>query len=415
MPSSRARRAAARKASIERRRRAILGGVVVVGVAGAAATLSPLRSDDEVATTRPRPGEVRQGSEIVEQRTGLVRITDEPSSYRLTYRVDTYGGGERIVTRDELEVRRPFDGRTRKFEGQGGDAPVRSEQIGLLGRLNVPKTAQSDAVVLETGPALAPSDVRIAPVLDDLVASGRVQAREWRAVGGRACQVLRFGGPVSSGTVAPTLEPEEEYADACVSEQGFVLEEVWVRNGLVQRRRVATRIESTAPVGDEAFATSGAPIEPLPVDEGGGSFRPVDPTSSYAAPFWVLDAAPLEAYLGRWAVVSPAGSDPDSDETKDRRLGFVADVWQDGIDTVIVEQGSTSGGVRPFELGAGQRFMVDGLGEGEVVLDLRTSEVRFVRPDGYFVRVRGTVNQAQLVELARQLRRTEGGPELVYL
>ncbi len=392
-------------------------GVVVVGVGvgGAAATLSSVQSDDEVAATRPRPAEVRQGSEILEERTGLVRITDEPSSYRLTYRVDTYGGGERIVTRDELVVRRPFDGRTRKFDGEGRDAGVRSEQIGLLGRLSVPKTAQSEAVVLETGPALAPSDVRIAPVLDDLLSSGRVQAREWRSIGRRPCQVLRFGGPVSSGSVAPMLEPEIEYADACVSEQGLVLEEVWVRTGLVQRRRVATKIDAEAPVRDEAFVTSGASIEPLPVDEGGGSFRPVDPTSSYAAPFWVLDVAPLEAYRGRWAVVSPAGSDPDSDETKDRRLGFVADVWQDGIDTVILEQGSTSGGVRPFELGAGRRLMVDGLGEGEVVFDLRTSEVRFVRPNGYFVRVRGTVSRARLEELARQLRRTEGGPELLYL
>ena len=163
---------------------------------------------------------------------------------------------------------------------------------------------------------------------------------------------------------------------------------------------------------------SGLP-DPLPVDDGGGSFRAVDPASAYEAPFWVVPdevAASLGRHAGRWAVVAPAGSDPKDEESQQRRLGYVADVYVSGIDVVVVEQGSTAGGVKAFELGGGPRVTVEGgLGEGEVVLDLRTSEVRFARPRGYFLKVRGTVSGDRLTEIARSLRETPGGTGLVYL
>jgi hypothetical protein len=114
-------------------------------------------------------------------------------------------------------------------------------------------------------------------------------------------------------------------------------------------------------------------------------------------------------------VVTPAANDPDDEETKERRIGAVVDVWDDGLDVVVVEQGSTAGGVKPFELGGGPRVTVEGLGEGELLVDLRTSELRFRRPSGYFLRVRGTVGAAQLEAIARSLRQTEGGTGLVYL
>jgi hypothetical protein len=152
----------------------------------------------------------------------------------------------------------------------------------------------------------------------------------------------------------------------------------------------------------------------VPIDEGGGSFRPVEPTSSYAAPFWVLDTPPLETFVGRWAVVTPPGGDPKDEETQNRRRGSVVDVWRSGHDVLVLEQGSTAGGVRPFELGAGPRVQVEGIGEGEFVLDLRTSEIRFVRRGGYFLRLRGTFGRARLEELVRQLRETPGGTGLVY-
>ena len=412
MPSSRARRAAARKAAADRRRRTTVAVVAIAVVGGGGGALAAALSSSGDDATAPLPSELDGRSEEL-NRSGLVEISDEPEAYRLVYRVETYGGGDPTVTRDELTVRRPFESRTTKRSGPEGDDGVRSEQVGALGRLFVPKAPSSDAVLLETGPSLAPSDVRIAPVLDDLLAAGRVEAREWRSVGRRPCQVLRFGGPISSGTVAAELVPDVEYADACVSEQGLVLEEVWVEGGRVQRRRLATSVQKgEEAVGEDAFDIGS--IEPLPVDEGGGSFRPVAPGSAYAAPFWVLEEPPLGDHRGRWAVVAPAGSDPKDEETEERRLGFVADVWATGVDVVVVEQGSTSGGVAPFQLGDGPKVSVDGLGEGEVVFDLRTSEIRFRRPAGYFVRVRGTVGAARLEEIARSLRQTPGGSGLEY-
>lgn len=388
------------------------GLALVVVIAGLA-----FRSGEGGAVdSRPRPEPEREGAPVVSGRTAPLEIVEEPTSYRIAYRVETFTGGDRVVTRDEVSIRRPFDGRTRKRRGPDPDDDVRSEQIGRLGRLYVPATSSSDEALLETGPSIAPSDLRIAPVLDDLVATGRAELREWRRVQGTACQVVRFGGPITAGTVAERLEPESEYADACVSERGLVLEELWVVDGLVQRRRLAIEVEVDGGVPGSTFEPATATsAEPLPVDQGGGSFRSVDAASAYAAPFWVVDEAPLGTYRGRWAVVAPAADDPNDEETQERRVGAVVDVWDDGLDVVIVEQGSTAGGVRPFELGDGPRVDVDGLGEGELLVDLRTSEVRFRRPGGYFLKVRGTVGAARLEAIARSLRQTEGGTGLVYL
>lgn len=415
MPSSRARRAAARRAAASRRRRFLLGVGAIVVVATAAAVLVGTRGGD-ADDSAPKPSEVREGSRLLTGRDERLTVENEPPSYRIAYRVDTFSDGERIVTRDDVAIDRPFNGRTRKRSGPEADSTIRSEQIGVLGRLYVPGGPKSDEALLETGPSIAPSDIRLAPLLDTLVASGQAERREWRMVLDTPCQVIRFGGPISSGTVAATLDPVVEYADACVSERGLVLEELWVVEGVVQRRRLAVELDEDAAVPASTFEpASSATVEPVPVDEGGGSFRPVQPDSAYAAPFWVADQPPLARHRGRWAVVVPAASDPNTEETKERRIGAVADIWQEGVDVVVVEQGSTAGGVKPFDLGPGPRVVVDGLGEGEVVLDLRMSELRFRRPGGYFVRVRGTVGPERLEEIARSLVETPGGAGITYL
>jgi hypothetical protein len=381
---------------------------VVAGVGGGVVLLGG--DHDDGKGVRPLPSAVRDGSVELHGReaTLSIPVADEPSSYRIVYRVDSFTGGERSRGEDTVAIGRPFDGHTVK---------PRSEQWGTLGKLLVPRSSSSAAALVETGPGLAPSDVRVGPVLADLLASGRVEMREWRRIAGVGeCQVLRFGGPISSGTVAPVVDAAVEYADACVSPLGMVLEELWVEGGRVQRRRLATSVVPSASV---SFPTAGLPKDPLPVNRGGGSFRAVDPASAYAAPFWVLDSPPLPGarQLGRWAVVAPAQNDPKDEETKQRRLGYVADVWVDGIDVIVGEQGSTAGGVKPFELGDGARVSSpdNGLGEGEAVLDLRMSEVRFLRKSGYFVRVRGTVGVNELTVIARSLRETPGGTGLAYL
>jgi hypothetical protein len=409
----------ARRARTARRTRlavgaavAVVGGIVAVGFAVAS------QREDSGREPRPLVSELRRdGSTVLRGRPGLLAIRNEPASYRIVSRVTTYGAGDEVVTRDEIAISRPFDGRTVKRDGPDADDDVRSEQRAVLGKLLVPRSGTTAAALLETGPSVAPSDLRIAPVLADLLAAGRVEAREWRVVADRPCQVLRFGGPITAGSVARVLDEGTEYADACVSEEGLVLEELWVESGRVQRWRRATSIEIPAADDRVSFPTEGLP-DPVPVDEGGGSFRPLEPTSAYAAPFWEVPEAvvpTLGVRKGRWAVVGPAGTDPKDEETKQHRLGYVADVFVAGIDVVIVEQGSTAGGVRAFELGDGPRVTVDGLGEGELALDLRTSELRFVRDGGYFLKVRGTVSADRLVAIARSLRETPGGTGLTYL
>lgn len=424
MPSSRGRRAAERRAAVRRRQRATVAVLLALAVLGLAAAL--VARDGDRADRRPGVDAVRTGSKAVAAARPVEVGRREPAAYTVAYRVETYSRGDRVTTRDEVTVERPFRGRTVKRAGEDRSSPVRSEQFAELGLLFVPHSGAAEAVRLEVGPSIAPSDLRVAPVLDDLLGDGRAVEREEREVLGRRCQVLRFGGPVTAGTVSPAPPSDEtsrpmtgEYADACFDEAGLLLEELWVIDGAVQRYRVAVEVDDRTREGSTRGASVDVPDippgEPVPVAEGGGSFRPVDPTSAYDAPFFVLDEHPLPLYEGRWAVVSPASGDRTDEDVAARQLGYVADVWRDGIDVIVVEQGSTNGGVKPFEFARGPRIEVADLGEGEFVADLRTSEIRFRRPGGYFVKVRGTAGRDRLEQIAGQLRSTPGGDGLRYL
>jgi hypothetical protein len=131
--------------------------------------------------------------------------------------------------------------------------------------------------------------------------------------------------------------------------------------------------------------------------------------------FWEFERPPKGfEHHGRYAVVPPQ-TGFDDPRQRQQLIAFTSDVWVDGVDAIVVEQGATLGGTAPFVAdpnGVNLRF--GSLGRGQLVYGLISTEVRVLKEGGKFVRVTGTVAPSRLVAAAGSLQKKAGG-ELVYL
>lgn len=363
--------------------------------------------------TVPSPEDIdRVGSREIDGAPVTIASGLVPASYRIEYRVETYAGGDDVVSTEVLEVERPFLSRVELRRGPPPGDHLLSSRTASFARFRISSGEQSS--VLAVPPALAASDLRVDVALPTAVDRGLVEVREQREVAGRRCQIHRAGGPASTGELIPRGAVEGEYADLCVDAAGLLLEELWVQDGEVLRRRVAVEAE-LAPTFSRDHFTVGAP-DPISFEDGGGSTRPVDPTTRPAAGFtWELPEELPEALddferLGRYAVVPPRLEQQlDPADPNRRRTAGVVDVWVRGIDTVFVDQGGVRGSEPAFDPHPhGEEVELGRLDLGEQFLDLRANEVRTAHTDGSFVRVYGTLPLAELVEVARSLRPAEG-------
>jgi hypothetical protein len=322
-----------------------------------------------------------------------LKITTEPSTYSIVYR-ETRPGGKTNV--DELSVSRPFVSATRT-------------ERSAFGRL-VTALERDEPLVLSVGPGLAAGDVRIAPVLDDAVEAGLLVPRGRHEVAGRACQEYRTGSAAASGLLkAPT---EREHVDLCISASGLPLSETSSIDGKVVRRRVATSI--TAGVAGD-FGREWIDAKPsVAVGDGGGSILRVADDSAPPGELFELPHAPAGFHhLGRYSVIPANGEAFRGGEHYYEISASTADVWQRGIDVLIVEQGGSLGGRTPFEIDHDNRTLtIEGIGTAEVRLGLAGNEVRARRPGGHWIRVAGTLPADDLVDLMRRLVKTTGS-ELV--
>lgn len=381
-----------------------------MAVAGLAAWLTR----DRPAPQRPRPEDVREGSEEIAD-AGELRITDLPSSYRIVYRVDDYAAGDHTVSTDDLRVTRPFDGRLDRKRGAPPGDDVTSTQIVTFGRLSVPGEGQTRDAAIVAPPDLASGDLRFDVGLPAATEADLVEPREWRRVDERRCRVYRTGGPVGTGNVSPYDPEAPEYADICVDREGFMLEELWVSEGRALRRKLATRIEVDEPIPDRLLEHSG---EPIPAEQGGGSTRPVEPESYPPGRSWFVRSVPegFERH-GRYAVV-PSQPELVEEENRGRRRASVVDVFTRGIDLLIVDQGGTLGGVDVFRPDPNAtRVQVGELGEADAIADFRLNEVRVLLEGGSrWIRIRGTLDFDDLTEVGRGLEPIESDTnQLVYL
>ena len=410
MPSARTRRRLERERSRHRRRVTALGlTAALVGVAVFAAWMAR----DRPPPQRPLPADVRDGSEEIDDQGDLTftRLTDE---YRIVYRVDDYAGGERNITTDDIRVVRPLESRIDRRRGEPPGDEVTFSQIASLGRLSIPRSETTQASAVVGTPTLASGDFRFDVGIPAALDGGVIEAREWRRIDGRECRVFRTGGPVGAGE-SPPYDPEgPEYADICVDRTGFLLEELWVSDGRALRRKLAIRIEPGETVPPRLLEHTATPI---PAAQGGGSVREVESDSYPPGRSWFARSLPdgFEQF-GRYAVV-PAQPELVDEEQRARRRASIVDVWLRGIDLLIIDQGGTIGGVDIFSPDpSAQPVQAGDFGEAEAIPDFRMNEIRISLDRGRWIRIQGTLDFDDLLDVAEGLEVIESETnELVYL
>ncbi len=380
----------------------VVAAVVVVG-AGGIGLAGLLRGDDGPPKRRPLGILTRDGSVVVPGGP-VVEIARTPASYRIVYRLEEAAPGKVEYRTDEVNVRRPFESR---LETRSGRPPGRKTETFQAARFTkrVTDTGGSVPLVLELGPEVPPSDVRLAPVLDDALAARRIIRREVREIKGRRCQVYRSGGYLSAPELrAPT---KDEYADSCVDDAGLVLEEVLWSGTSMLSRRVAVEVQEDVVLSDELFPD----LPPTATAaSGGGAVSKLKDGSEPPGEFLVLDAPPAGfEHRGRYSVI-PAQQQSAEPTEESSVLAGVVDVWVRGFDLLLVDQGATLRGQPPFVMAEDSpRIDLGPFGPGEVRLSALGSDVRALRTGGRYVRVAGTLPIEELAAVARSLRTGPGG------
>lgn len=382
--------------------RRLVAAVLVAVVAVVVVFVLVRRSDDEVD---PRAGSVALATE-----PGLFDFDQLPDTYRIDYRVEGFGGDVIITNADRLLVRRPFASRLESYAGPVVDGEPTSTQISDLGAVRVVDDDGERAVVA-AAPAPGVSDVRVARSLDDALDDGLFELGERRRVAGRECQVLRTAVGFETADLAPPSS-DTDFAETCVDADGLVLEELLVADGEPLLRRVATDVEVGVDLDDELFET-GEPS--VPTDQGGGFFAEIETDSRPpGATFYDPGDGPdgLERF-GRYAVVPPQAENFTDIERRGQRLTFVSDVFTDGSDLVVLDQGGTLGNVDPFPglvgVDVDEDLGIDGA-ERVVLTYGRGGPIVIVTfDDGRFLRARSTGEPDVLIDLLASLEPVEGG------
>jgi hypothetical protein len=219
--------------------------------------------------------------------------------------------------------------------------------------------------------------------------------------------VYRIGAS-SSAPNLPPLREADDVTEVCVDEAGLVLEEVTYDGAEVSRRRVAVDVSERPRVPNDELDVPKPKGDPRQV----GSVQQLENDSRLPGEtFWVLGEEPKGfRFRGRYSVV-PAGQPGFTDPTaRGSVITFVSEVWTDGIDILVIDQGATQGDA-PFADDPNAKEVDGGeLGDGELLYSLFASEARFKMPGTRFVRVRGTLPPSDLVDIARTMEGVPGGP-----
>jgi hypothetical protein len=372
-------------------RRAVALVVVLVLVAACSG------DDDDDARATPPETIGRSGSVEVDTPTS-VDVVDVPQSYAVTYAIEEQDGDAVRSTSAELLVDRPYRSRLETLDAKGKRVALRVVDFGTTDQQQAGEGAKTFMPV----PGPSPDDIR-----GDRLGAGD---GEVRTVADRLCQVHHFGAPVLAGRVI-----KGDTTETCIDADGIVLEEVVTAEDGVTSRWLATDVDTAPAIDDAAFHIDGA--EAVPAGEGGGSVQEVEPDSTTPGTFYVLDAPPAGfTHRGRYAVVPPQEARPDDENTRAHVVAGVADVYERGIDVVVVEQGGTLGQVTPFGAEP-NRDTIDSLPNVPGVADLgptiHGSELRVLIPPGRYVKVSGTVPADEVLAIAKMLRGIEG-TQLVY-
>lgn len=334
---------------------------------------------------------------------GILSIIEPAPSYRIVYEVEE--GDRRSIER--LTVRRPFESRLEVWIDEDTDAVPLSVDVTAFGRSSR-DGAESGRAAVAIPPSVPSNDLRIEHVLRGAIDADLIEAREWREVAGRACQILRTGADLRAADI--TGPDGGEWVDSCVDEEGLVLESVATSGGETTRRLVAVDVEVDPEIERGTFEVGDRTI---PILDGGGATAAVTLDSRPPGTFLELPTQlPLERF-GRFAVVPPQPDVFADPLQRGRRVGTTSDVLREGLDIVVVDRGGSLDGTDVIETPADATPVdLDDLGTGHLVITPQGASIEAELGGGRFVRVSGTVAVDELVALARGLREVEGG-ELV--
>jgi hypothetical protein len=286
--------------------------------------------------------------------------------------------------------------------------------VSSFGRLLTKTGADAPPAILSLPPAPPPGELRSDTELQPALHDGLAERRGRRRVLGRPCQDYRTAGPPEAGSLHRiATSKDSDFTDTCLDTHGLVLEEIGVSRGQTVYRKVAVDLQFNPSLPNELFDTTG-PV--APVHEGGGSVRPVSPTSRPPGQFWEL-GHPLQGFdlQGRFAVIPPQPQNFSDPTRFANRQAGVVDVYRRGYDVLLIERGGTLGGAAPFTAQPDEATVdLSALGQGQLLIGLATSEARVSLPGGHYVRVAGTVSADFLIQVARDLQAVAGN-DLVYL
>lgn len=312
------------------------------------------------------------------------------SSYRVTYRTESMAGGPTIVTTEEITIRRPFESLNRSWTGEGAKKKFSSE-VRTSGTLQSTAYDKDAPFVLSLVPGSPPGDMRLDVVLDDLVRRGVVVPGKEKTVNGRKCVVLKTKDPIIGSVLeAPN---SEDHTDNCVDEHGIVVEERWWLSKKLTRVRTLTDLDLAPTVTDADFKVTGTPVD---LASGGSSIAPNDKP---LAKFLAVD---LPSRFKLTSTYQYLVGQPPRNKVPQQPLIRAIDVWTDGNDFIVFEQGQSpqGGGGLPSSMGLVEIPILEQAG---VSVTIYGSEV-FGNYDAIrLVRLRGSVRPEDLVDIAKTM------------
>ncbi len=350
--------------------------------------------------------ELRAGSKVVSRGGEALAIDHIPTSYRAVYRFENRARGELVVTTEKVWVRRPFASRVENWKGAPPGTTRESLRFSAFGVFATSSRGSAAPLNIAAPPGLSSGDLRVDAVLDEAVETKTMLRRERREVYGRQCQVYRVGGPVLAGDIEGYEPGRGTYTDVCVDRNGLVVEEYWVDEGDLLRRRVATEVDIDPPLDRDLFEVV-VPENP-DVDRGAVGRIDVDPSQD-GRPLWTFADEPKGfERLGHYAVVRSSQSVPQmSGGLPSVPLTSTSEVFVRGPDVLVIDQDPSLGQLVNLENRTTRDVDAAPLEDAKLILDARMSEVRGQAPDGSVVRVFGTMPTDELVELARGLEPLE--------
>jgi hypothetical protein len=375
------------------RRRVAYFAIFLAALFGAIAFLDFWSSRDDL----------REGSRLVSETGQRMEIGDIPKRYRAIFRYENRAR-ELKITHEKVWVNRPFESRIESYAEkiEGDPTTVRQSNFGVLASVS---EGSGEPLNIAVPPSLASGDIRPDAVLDEAVKGKVLLVREQREVFGRRCQVYRAGGSMLAGDI-PRYEPGKgEYADVCIDRNGIVIEEYWVENDKLLRRRVATDLDVDVSIPSSLFRID---VPATPGLKRGAVERIPSNASVDGTPLWTLRRPP-EGFdrLGRYAVVMSPDAVPSlGGERPPVGPSSTTDVYVRGPDLVVIDQDPSLATLVSFENRPTVDVKLERLVDAELVLDARQSEVRGRTGDGSYVRVIGTVATEELLDLADRLRPT---------